>query len=151
MKKIVFALTCALLFGCAAAQQPEADYEGIVFNTGKSRKAVMDAIIKVVHDDGFTVGAVNENHGTILCKPRPMLNGVLMEKIEGKKWNLQTKTSTFNHQIRFSATVGINGAVNLKTLVSENREMPTIDCFKSNGLARYYERKILETLRLPMP
>ena len=147
MKEIVLALTCVFLFGCAAGQQPQPTAEGITFETGKSRKAVMNAIIKVVDDDGFSVGSANENQGIIVCKPRKMLDGVLMEKIEGTSWNVQTKASTFNHRIQFSANVSPDGIVKLETLVMATDAAHSIDSDKSEKLARYYEKKIKETLR----
>ena len=107
----------------------------------------MNAIIKVVDDDGFSVGSANENQGIIVCKPRKMLDGVLMEKIEGTSWNVQTKASTFNHRIQFSANVIPDGIVKLETLVMATDAAHSIDSDKSEKLARYYEKKIKETLR----
>jgi len=147
MKEIVLALICVFFFGCAADQQPQSTSEGIVFETGKSRKVVMRAIINVIEDEGFSVGSANENQGIIVCKPRKMLDGVLMEKIEGTSWNVQTKASTFNHRIQFSANVSPDGIVKLETLVMATGASHSIDSDKSEKLARYYEKKIKETLR----
>jgi len=147
MKKIVFALTCVFLFGCAAGQQPQPTPEGITFETGKSRKAVMSAIIKVVDDDGFSVGSTNEKQGIIVCKPREMLDGVLTEKTEGKSWTIQTKASTFNHRIQLSANVSPDGIVKLETFVMVTNSAHSIDRDKSEKLARYYEKKIKKALR----
>ncbi len=147
MKKIAFALTCVFLFGCAAGQQPEPVFEGVHFETGKSGKAVMNAIIKVADGDGFKVGSVKEKQGIIVFKPREMLNGVLMEKIQGTSWNVKTMASTFNHRIQFSANVSPDGVVKLKTLVMATNAPDSMDRDKSEKLTRYYEKKILETLR----
>ena len=51
MKKIVLMLICVFFFGCATGQQPLPTSEGIVFETGKSRKVVMHAIIIFDHID----------------------------------------------------------------------------------------------------
>lgn len=147
MKEIVLALTCVFLFGCAAGQQTQPTSEGITFETGKSRKVVMNAIKKVVDNDGFSVGSANEHQGIIVCNPRKMLNGVLTEKIEGTSWNIQSKASTFNHRIQFSANVSPDGIVKLETLVMATNAAHSIDSDKSKKLARYYEKKIKEALR----
>jgi len=147
MKEIVLALICVFLFGCAAGQQPQPTYEGITFETGKSRKAVMSAIIKVAHDEGFKVGSADEKKGTIVCKPRKMLDGVLTEKTEGKPWSIQSKASTLNHRIQFSANVSPDGVVKLKTLVMATNAAHSFDSDKSEKLARYYEKKIKKALR----
>ena len=147
MKEIVLALICVFLFGCAAGQQPQPTSEGIVFETGKSRKIVMRAIINVIEDEGFSVGSSNEKQGIIVCKPRKMLDGVLTEKTEGKSWSIQTKASTLNRRIQFSANVSPDGIVKLETLVMATGGSHSIDSDKSEKLARYYEKKIKETLR----
>jgi len=147
MKEIVLALTCVFLFGCAAGQQRQPTSEGITFETGKSREVVINAIKKVVDNDGFSVGSANEHQGIIVCNPRKMLNGVLTEKIEGTLWNIQSKASTFNHRIQFSANVSPDGIVKLETLVMATNAAHSIDSDKSEKLARYYEKKIKEALR----
>jgi hypothetical protein len=147
MKQIILALICVFLFGCAAGQQPQPTSEGITFETGKSRKAVMSVIIKVAHDEGFKVGSADEKKGTIVCKPRKMLDGVLTEKTEGKPWSIQSKASTLNHRIQFSANVSPDGVVKLKTLVMATNAAHSIDSDKSQKLARYYEKKIKKALR----
>jgi hypothetical protein len=147
MKEIILVLTFLFLFGCAAGQQPQPSYEGITFETGKSRKAVMSAIIKVVDDEGFKVSSSSEKQGTIVCKPRKMLNGVLAEKTEGKSWGIQTKASTFNHRIQFSANVSPDGVVKLETPVMATNAANSLDRDKSEKLARYYEKKIRKDLR----
>jgi len=147
MKEIVLALTCVFLFGCAAGQQRQPTSEGITFETGKSRKVVMNAIKKVVDNDGFSVGSANEHQGILVCNPRKMLDGVLTEKTEGKSWNMQTKASTLNHRIQFSANVSPDGIVKLKTLVMATGAAHSIDNDKSEKLARYYEKKIKKALR----
>ena len=147
MKEIVLALACVFLFGCATGQQPQVTSEGTTFETGKSRKVVMHAIINVVEDEGFSVGSTNEKQGIIICEPRKMLDGVLTEKTEGKSWNIQTKASTFNHRIQFSANVSPDGIVKLETLVMATNAAHSIDRDKSEKLARYYEKKIKKNLR----
>ena len=147
MKEIVLALTCVFLFGCAAGQQRQPTSEGITFETGKSREVVMNAIKKVVDNDGFSVGSANEHQGIIVCNPRKMLNGVLTEKIEGTSWNIQSKASTFNHRIQLSTNVSPDGIVKLETLVMATNAAHSIDSDKSEKLARYYEKKIKEALR----
>ena len=151
MKKIVLMLICVFFFGCATGQQPLPTSEGIVFETGKSRKVVMHAIINLIEDDGFSVGSSNEKQGIIICKPRKMLNGVLMEKIEGSSWGIQSKASTFNHLIQFSANVSPDGIVKLEALVMATGSAHSIDSDKSEKLARYYEKKIKKVLRQRIP
>ena len=151
MKKIVLMLICVLFFGCASGQQSQPTSEGIVFETGKSRKAVMRVIINVIEDDGFSVGSSNEKQGIIVCKPRKMLNGVLAEKTEGSSWGIQSKASTFNHLIQFSANISPDGIVKLKTLVMATGSAHSIDRDKSEKLARYYEKKIEKILRRGTP
>ena len=150
MSKILFALIgLSVLVACAAGTQTEMGPQGIVFETGKSRKAVMDAIVQVATDDGFTIGSVKQADGMIICKPRKMLDGVLSQKIEGGNWNMQTKSSTFNHLIQFSAAVSTQGVVELKTLVMVSRINGPVDSNKSEKLARYYEKRIMKVLRTP--
>ncbi len=151
MKKIVLVLICIFFFGCASGQKPQPTSEGIVFETGKSRKVVMHAIINVIEDDGFSVGSSNEKQGLIVCKPRKMLNGVLMEKTEGSSWRIQSKASTFNRRIQFSANVSPDGIVKLEALVMESGSTHSIDSDKSEKLARYYEKKIKKALRRGTP
>jgi len=147
MKKMVWALTCVFFLGCASGQQSQPTDRGIIFETGKSRKIVMHAIVKVMEDEGYDVGSSNENKGTVVCKPRKMLDGVLKEKAEGKPWNIQTKASTLNHRIEFSARVSPVGVVKLKALVMGTGAAHSVDGDKSEKLARYYEKKIKEALR----
>jgi len=147
MKKIVLVLICIFFFGCASGQQQQTTSEGITFETGKSRKVVMRAIINVIEDEDFKVGSSNEKQGIIVCKPRKMLDGVLTEKTEGKSWSIQTKASTLNHRIQFSAHVSPDGVVKLETLVMATDSAHSIDSDKSEKLARYYEKRIKKTLR----
>jgi len=107
----------------------------------------MNAIIKVADDEGFSVGTVNQKKGIIVCKPRKMLNGVLMEKIQGGSWNVQTKSSTFNHRIQFSAHVSQDGVVRLRTLVMATDETHSVDREKSEKLTAYYQKKIMAAVR----
>ncbi|MCF8128173.1 MAG: hypothetical protein K9N10_06640 [Deltaproteobacteria bacterium] len=151
MKKIVFLLTCLFLFGCASGQQPQPTSESITFETGKSRKIVMQTIIEVVNGDGYKVAYANENEGIIRCKPREMLNGVLKEKTNGTPWKLQFQSETLNSQIRFSANVNPDGIVKLKTLVMATNSPDSLYPQKSEKLARYYENKIKEALRRVVP
>ena len=151
MKKIVLMLICVFFFGCASGQQPQPTSEPTVFETGKSRKVVMHAIIKVIEDDGFSVGSSNEKQGIIVCKPRHMLNGVLAEKTEGSSWSIQSKASTRNHLIQFSANVSPDGIVKLEALVMATGSGHSIDSDKSQKLARYYEKKIKKALRRRTP
>ena len=151
MKRILLVLSSLFFFGCAAGPQPQPASEATVFETGKSRKVVMHAIIKVIEDDGFTVGSSNEKQGIIVCKPRSMLDGILREKTEGKSWNMQTKASTFNRRIQFSANVSPDGIVKLEVLVMEEGSEHSIDSDQSQKLARYYERKIKKLLRRGTP
>jgi len=147
MKKTVLVLICIFFFSCASGQQQQTTSEGITFETGKSRKVVMRAIINVIEDEDFKVGSSNEKQGIIVCKPRKMLDGVLTEKTEGKSWSIQTKASTLNRRIQFSANVSPDGIVKLETLVMATGGSHSIDSDKSEKLARYYEKKIKETLR----
>jgi hypothetical protein len=146
-KKIVFFLTCAFIFACASSQRPQTPFDGITFETGKSRKMVMQAIMEVIHIEGFKVAYINEQNGMIGCKPRMMLNGVLQEKIKGTQWNMQTFASTLNHRIEFSAKVNPDGVVKLKALVMETSAPGSVDGNTSEKLTRYYENRIKEVLR----
>ena len=151
MKKIVFLITCVFLVGCASGQQPLPDYEGITFETGKNRKIVMHAIMEVAGNDGYKVAYVNEEKGTLVCKPRQMLDGVLRERTQGKQWKLQFHSETLNSQIRFSAKVSPDGVVKLKTLVFVTAAADSFERNKSEKLARYYENKIKEALSRVVP
>ena len=151
MKEIVFLLTCVFFFGCASGQQPQPTFESITFETGKSRKIVMQAIIEVVEGDGYKVAYANEKEGVIRCKPREMLNGVLKEKTSGTPWKLQFQSETLNSQIRFSANVNPDGVVKLKTLVMATSSPDSLYPQKSEKLARYYEDRIREALRRVVP
>ena len=139
------------LFGCASGQQPQPAPESVTFETGKSRKIVMHAIINVIEDEGFNVSSSNEKQGIIVCEPRKMLDGVLKEKTEGESWSIQTKASTLNHQIQFSANVSPDGVVRLETLVMATGAAHSVDRDKSKKLARYYEKKIKKILRRRTP
>ena len=151
MKKIAFLITCVFLVGCASGQQPPPAYEGITFETGKSRKIVMHAILEVVRNDGYAVAYADEGKGVIACKPREMLDGVLREKTEGTQWKLQFHSETLNSQIRFSANVSPNGVVNLKTLVMVTDAADSFERDKSEKLSRYYENRIKEALHRVVP
>ncbi|MCG6881975.1 MAG: hypothetical protein LJE96_22875 [Deltaproteobacteria bacterium] len=151
MKKIVFLITCVFLVGCASGQQPQPTFEGITFETDKSRKIVMHAIIEVVRNEGFEVAYANEKKGVVVCKPREMLDGVLREKTEGTPWNLQFHSETLNSRIQFSANVNPDGVVTLKTLVMVTDAPDSFESHKSEKLARYYENRIKEALRRVVP
>jgi hypothetical protein len=151
MKKIVFLVTCVFLFGCASGQKPQTLNEEITFQTGKTRKIVMHAIIDVVRNDGYEIAYANEKKGEIRCKPREMLNGVLKEKTQGTQWNLQFHSYTLNSRILFSAHVTPDGVVRLKTLVMATKSPDSLYSQKSQKLARYYENKIKEALGKVVP
>ena len=150
MKKMVLMLICVFFLGCATSPQQPA-FEPTVFETGKSRQVVMHAIIKVIEDDGFSVDSSNEKQGIIVCKPRTMLVGILREKTEGTSWSIQSKASTGNHLIQFSAIVSQDGIVKLKALVMEAGLKSSVDSDKSEKLAGYYEKKIKKLLRRGTP
>jgi len=152
MRKMLFAMICLSFFvACATGTQTQSGPQGINFETGRIRKTVMAVIVQVATDDGFTIGSVNQADGMITCKPRKMLDGVLSQKIEGGNWDIQTKHSTFNHLIQFSAAVTRGGVVELKTLVMISGVDSPVDRNKSEKLARYYEKKIMKILRTPRP
>ncbi len=151
MKKIVFLMTCVFVFGCASGQKPQTNHEGITFETGKSRKIVVQAIIEVVESDGYKVAYANEKEGVIRCKTRAMINGVLTAKTDGTPWKLQFQSQTLNSQIHFSASVNPDGVVKLKTLVMATDSPDSLYPQKSQKLARYYEDKIKEALRKVVP
>lgn len=137
----------SLLTACATDAPTRMASEEITFETQKNRQLVMDVIVDVGTDDGFTVGSVSQKEGRIVFKPRKMLNGVLSEKISDNNWAIQTKRSTFNHLIQFSADVSYDGIVKLKTLVMISGLKGPVDAEKSERLARYYKQKILRVLR----
>ena len=152
MKKWIGTLM-VLVFGaaCATGYHAQTEAEGIVFETGKSRRAVMDAISEVVIDDGYTVGATSDREGTIVCNPRHMLDGILTEKMSGEDWGRTSKKATLNHLIQFSARVSEDGVVELKTLVMVSGAEGLVDPVKSEKLARYYEKRIMKVLLTPRP
>lgn len=152
MKNTILALIgLSIVMACAAGKQTQVNSHGIVFETGKSRRVVMDAIVQVGTEDGYTVDSVSQKDGLIVFKPRKMLDGILSQKISDKNWDIQTKRSTFNHLIRFSAAVSQKGVVELKTLVMVSGLDGPVDSDKSEKLARYYEREIMRVLRTPRP
>ncbi len=153
MGKLVFALIALTVCAACAAgmKQTEEGSQGIVFETGKSRRAVMDAIVEVAIDDGYTVDSTSEADGTIIFNPRKMLDGTLSQKITGNELALQSKPSTLNHLIQFSARVSKDGVVTLKTLVMISGLDSPVDSDRSEGLARYYEKRIMKALRTPPP
>jgi len=136
---------------CATGLQTPTKSEGIVFETGKSRRAVMDAIVEVGTEDGYTVDSVSDTEGTVIFKPRKMLDGALTRRITGNNAALQTKRSTLNHLIQFSARVSREGVVELKTFVMVSGPDSPVDTNKSEKLARYYEKKITQELRKRPP
>ena len=155
MGKVVLLIMCILLFGCATDQSnPELvlretnRVEGISFETGKSRDKVMDTIMEIVMDDGFDVDPITDIKQGIVCKPRFMLNGILMEKTEGQGWNIQSKRSTMNYRVMLSAQVSEKGVVQLNAVVFEQGSGNVIDYQKSAKLAEYYERLIKRKLHI---
>jgi len=152
MKKWIGTLM-VLVFGaaCATGYHAQTEAKGIVFETGKSRRAVMDAIIEVAMDDGYTVGPTSDTEGTIVCNPRQMMDGILTEKMSGEEWSRTPKKATFSHLIQFSARVSKDGVVELKTLVMVSGAEGPVDPAKSEKLARYYEKRIMKVLRTPPP
>lgn len=144
---MVFAI-CA---GCAGGQQARPGVQGIVFETGKSRRAVMDAIVEVAVDDGYTIAATSDAEGTVVCDPRHMLEGILKQKMSGEEWGLTSKKATLNQLIQFSARVSEDGVVELKTLVMVSGAEGSADPVASERLARYYEKRILKVLRTTRP
>lgn len=152
MGKLVFALIALIVCAaCAAGPHPQTEAQGIVFETGKSRRAVMDAIVEVAIDDGYTVHSISDADGTIIFNPRKMLDGTLSQKITGNDSALQTKRSTLNHLIQFSARVSGDGVVQLKAFVMISELDGPVDVDKSEKLARYYEKRIMKALRTPPP
>ncbi len=152
MGKMVLALIGVSLFvACAAGNRTQTGAQGIVFETGKNRRAVMDAIVEVAIDDGYTVHSISDADGRIIFDPRKMLDGTLSMKITGNDSALQTKRSTFNHLIQFSAHVSRDGVVELKTLVMVSGLNSPVDADKSEKLARYYEKRIMKVLRTTPP
>jgi len=156
MGRIVLLFLCLLLFGCATKQtNPEVvlqetnRVEGISFETGKAKAAVMNVIMEIVMDDGFDVDPITDETGNIVCNPRFMLSGILLEKTEGKNWNIQSKRSTSNYQVYLSAHVSDRGAVQLKAVVLEPGLGKSVDYPKSEKLAEYYEKAIKKKLRIP--
>jgi hypothetical protein len=140
-----------VLAACATGLQTRMKSEGIVFETGKSRRAVMDAISEVGIEDGYTVGSVSDTEGTVIFNPRNMLDGTLSKKITGNSLAIQSKRSTYNHLIQLSARVSSDGVVQLKALVMVSGLNGLVDSDKSEKLARYYEKKIMQELRKRPP
>ncbi len=147
---------CLLLLGCTTTQMTEdavlretSRVEGVTFETGKDKGKVIDAVLNMVMDDGFDVEPLTDETGNIVCKPRFMLRGILMEKTEGKKWNATSKPSTLNYRVFLSAHVGEKGVVQLKAVVMAPGLDPSIDYSKSAKLAAYYERAVKKKLRIP--
>jgi len=152
MGKMVLALIGLCVFlACATGPQTDMETEEIVFETGSSRRSVMDAIVEVAVDDGYTVESVSDKDGIIIFNPRKMLVGTLSKKITGNDWNIQSRGSTFNHLIQFSARVGKDGVVALKALVMVSGLNSPVDGDKSEKLARYYEKKVMRELRRRPP
>ena len=143
MGKVVLLIMCILLFGCATDQSnPELvlretnRVEGISFETGKTRDKVMDTIMEIVMDDGFDVDPITDIKQGIVCKPRSMLSGILMERTEGKEWNIQSQRATTNYRIMLSAQVSEKGVAHLNAVVFERGSETAIDYQKSAKVGR---------------
>jgi len=150
MWRVVLLWFCLLLFGCATDQNLKSDSAvGVTFETGKSREVVLNTIMEIVIDEGYDVDPITEGKVDIVCKPRVMLSGILLEKTEGKKWIMQSKRATMNYQILLSAHVSERGIVQLKAVVIDPGFAKSVDRQKSEKLAEYYERKIKKKLRTP--
>lgn len=141
--------------GCATEpSNPEAvlqetnRVEGISFETGKSRDTVMDTIMEIVMDDGFDVDPITDTKQGIVCKPRFMLTGILMEKTEGKGWDIQSKRATTNYRVMLSAQVSEKGVAQVNAVVFERGSETAIDYQRSQKLAAYYERLIKRKLHI---
>ena len=147
----VFSLCfCLLLFGCATDHNLKSDSAvGVTFETGKGREVVLNTIMEIVIDEGYDVDPVTEGKVDIVCKPRVMLSGVLLEKTEGKEWVMQSMRATMNYHILLSAHVSERGIVQLKAVVIEPGFAKSVNRQKSEKLAEYYERKIKKKLRTP--
>ena len=111
----------------------------------------MDAISEVGIEDGYTVDSVSDKEGTVIFNPRNMLDGTLSRKITGNSLAIQSKRSTLNHLIQLSARVSSDGVVQLKALVMVSGINGPVDGDKSEELARYYEKKIMQELRKRPP
>jgi hypothetical protein len=153
MRKVFLPFFCLLLFGCAADENYRAAVlqetdrvEGVTFETGKVKGAVMNVIMDIVMDDGFDVDPITDETGNIVCKPRVMLSGILQEKTDGKKWSMPSKRATLNCRILLSAHVSEKGVAQLKAVVMEPGFGKSIDREKSEKLAEYYERMIKKKL-----
>jgi len=147
MRKILFWLICLFLFACATDKHTGMTPRGITFETGVSRKVAMNTITDVIMDDGFTIKRMNEKDGTIICKPRVMLYGVLRAKTDKHPPVLQRKLDTYNNEIKFSAEVNREGIVTLKTVVGVPGFGKPFDLDMSEKLARYYEKRIIQRIK----
>jgi len=147
MKKITSLLICLFFFGCATSQEIKVATEGITFETGMSREAVMDAIIKVTNDEGFAIATISEKYGIITCQPKNMPTGEMLKKTGDSAWGWTSKVSAWVHEVQFSANVSETGVVRLRVVVGMNTpEHKTVDSYRSAKLARYYEQKIRDLL-----
>ena len=132
MGRVVLLWFCLLLFGCATDQNLKSDnVVGVTFETGKGREVVLNTIMEIMIDEGYDVDPIKEGTADIICKPRVMLSGILLEKTEGKQWIMQTIRSTMNYQILLSAHVSERGIAQLKAVVVESGFAKSVDRQKS--------------------
>ena len=147
MVRIFSLCFCLLLFGCATDQNLKSDSTvGVTFETGKGWEIVLNTIMEIMIDEGYDVDPITEGKVDIVCKPRVMLSGVLLEKTEGKEWVMQSMRATLNYHILLSAHVSEKGVAQLKAVVMEPGFGKSIDREKSEKLAEYYERMIKKKL-----
>lgn len=157
MKKLVIFLLAVLLVSCATPQQREQATQGVTFETGKSREAVMDATIQLLTEEGFSIDTINEKYGIVNTKPQIILTGELMKKLGEPGSGFVATNTHLNHTIEFSATISKEGSVHLKSLAyevkNENimstimadpnaRRSRAVDVFRTVKLQEYYIKMI---------
>jgi len=146
-----------ILIGCASSQQIKKATEGVSFETGKDRHVVIEAIIQVLTEEGFTIENINEKYGLISCKPNTILTGELMKKVGEPGGGFVSTNQHLTHTIEFSAVVSQKGLTKLKVVASnvkdENvfstilqspnrRRSKAIDVHRTSKLYDFYIKKI---------
>lgn len=159
--KIVVFVLLLVIFGCATPQQHRQATEGVTFETGKDRAAVIESIVQVLTNEGFVIDNINEKYGLVNCKPNTILTGELMKKLGEPGGGWISTNAHLTHTIEFSATVSSQGQVRLKTaafqvkeenlastiLQSRNaRRSKSIDVFRTTKLNDYFAHKIRSQL-----
>lgn len=162
MKKLIVMILASLFLfiGCVTPRQQLKITEGELLRTGKTRVEVMDALVRLLTEEGYVVDNINEKYGIISCQPYDILTGQLWKKIGVPGGGGLLAFSASKHTIKFSANVMESGDVRIRTMALEMEEknifspmlgkhtpiVEKVDAFTTERLNKYFVKKLQERL-----